>query len=71
MNIYDNNLIILKRLKEIIDNSPTANFQKILYLAGITDMFELDINGELEIVTGGWVEETSEETIERMNAINN
>lgn len=74
MDNYAANKVILRRLSDLIENSQEVGFQKILFLAGITDLFEISTDGTEEgliTVGGADTEESSLDTVKKMNIINN
>lgn len=74
MDNYSGNKIILRRLADLIENSKEVGFQKILNVAGITNLFEISLSADeddIAVISGADVEEDSVETINRMNILNN
>lgn len=73
MDNYSANKVILRRLSYLIENSKEVGFMKILNLSGITDLFEISIDnsGEYMVISGSDVDETSQETVNRINIVNN
>ena len=64
----DSNKEIMERLQDIINVSPEANFQKILYLSGVTELYQIMIDDEMVYVGGADTEERSHITLERVRA---
>lgn len=74
MDNYSGNKIILRRLADLIENSKEVGFQKILNVAGVTNLFEISLSADeddIAVISGADVEEESVETINRMNILNN
>ena len=61
------NLEILNKIKEALLRSPDANFQKLLYLSGVSELFEIiDEDDCLVYLSAADVNEKSEDTLQRI-----
>lgn len=72
MDNYSGNKIILRRLADLVENSKGVGFQKILHIAGVTNLFEIFLDDDEPTIIGGEdVNESSVDTVNRMNIQNN
>lgn len=69
MKNTDINLEILDRIRDVLLKSPEANFQKILYLSGVNELYEILDEDDCKLYLSGCdINEKSEDTLERLKA---